>query len=78
MKRQLATGVMSSSIPPVVMGETRPCRVRTLLMKHLNRAKVVIVAASLVRHVDTIVVEVELVSVTDRLLKMAARSSHRE
>ena len=44
------------------VGETRPCRVRTLLMKNLNRAKVVVVAASLVRHVDTMVVEVELVS----------------
>ena len=36
-------------------------------MKHLNRAKVVVVAASLVRHVDTMVAEVELVSVTGRL-----------
>ena len=40
------------------VGETRPCRVRTLLTKHLNRAKVVVVAASLVRHVDSMVVEV--------------------
>ena len=49
------------------LGETRPCRVRTLLTKHLNRAKVVVVPASLVRHVYTMVVEVELVSVTGRL-----------
>ena len=49
------------------VGETCPCRVRTLLTKHFNRARVVVVAASLVRHVDTMVVEVELVSVTGRL-----------
>ena len=46
------------------VGETRPCRVRTFLTKHINRAKVVVVAASLVRRVDTIMAEVELVSVT--------------
>ena len=49
------------------MGETRPGRVKTLLTKHLNRAKVVVVATSLVSHVDSTVVDVELVSVTGRL-----------
>ena len=38
-----------------------------ILTKHLNRAKVVIVAATLVHHVETIVAEVELVSVTGQL-----------
>jgi len=49
------------------MGETRPYRVRTLLMKYLNQVKMVVVAATLIHRVETMVVEVELVSVTGQL-----------
>ena len=38
-----------------------------LLTKYLNRAKVVVMTAALVHHVEAIVVEVELVSVTDQM-----------
>ena len=64
-KKQLVTGDDLINSPRV--GETRPCRVRTLLTKHLNWAKVVVVGASLVRHIDTMVVDVKLVSVRGRL-----------
>ena len=47
-------------------------------MKHFNRAKVVVVAAAWVHHVETMVAEKELASMTDRLWKIAARSRHRE
>jgi len=49
------------------MGETRPCRVKDPLMKYFNRAKLVIVTATLLYHVVTKVVEVELAFVSDRL-----------
>jgi len=58
------------------VGETRPCRGR-VLTKCLSQAKVVVVAASWVHHVETMVAE-ELVSMTDRLWKIAARSKYRE
>ena len=52
------------------MGETRLCQVRAPLTRHLNRAKVVVVAAILVHHVETMVVAVELVAVMGWLCKM--------
>jgi len=47
------------------VGETRPYRVRVPLTKHLNRAKVVIVKAALVHHVET-KMEIELASMTNK------------
>ena len=56
------------------VGETRLCRMRVPLTKPLNWAKVVVVAATLVHYIDTMVmveaamgVGVELASVTDQL-----------
>ena len=47
--------------------KTRPCRVRTPLIKHLSQTKVVVMAATLIHRVETMVVELELVSVTGQL-----------
>ena len=55
---------MSHHFPQV--GESRPCRVRTPLMKHLNQAMMVAVTVTLMHHIETKVVVVELVSVSDR------------
>ena len=44
------------------MGETRPYRVKASLTKHPNWAKVVVVT-----EIETMVVELQLASVTDRL-----------
>ena len=46
IRKQLAVGDVLIISPRV--GETRPCRVRASLMKHLNRAMVVAVVATLV------------------------------
>ena len=48
----------------LLVEETRPYWVRALLTEHLNRAKVVVMAAILVHHVETMVVEMDLASVT--------------
>jgi len=68
--------VMSSLFPRV--GETRLCRVRAPLMRPLNLAAVVIVAAALVHHIETKVMEVELVPVTNRLQSMVPRTTYKQ
>ena len=50
--------------------ETRPCQVRASLTKHLNQVMVLIEESTLVRHIETKVVEVELTSVTNKLQSM--------
>jgi len=45
-------------------------------MKHLNRAMMVTVTATLVHNIETKVVEVELASVTDRLQSMVTRERY--
>ena len=62
-KKIISTSVMSPSFPS---GWGRPFRVRTPLMKHLKRAMVVAVAATLMHRIEAKVVEVELVSMLDR------------
>jgi len=45
-------------------------------MKYLNQTKVMVVAAILIHRIETMVVEVEPVSVTGQLGKLTARSRH--
>ena len=49
-KKISSTGVMSHHFPQV--GESRPCRVRTPLMKHLNRTMVGAVTVTLMHHIE--------------------------
>ena len=72
MQKQLATGDVLINSPEV--RETRPYGVRSPLTTHLNRAKVVVVAATLVHHIEAKTVEVELASVTNRWPSMGART----
>ena len=73
-KKQLATGDVLVNSPG--MGETRPCRVRAPLTTHLNRDKAVVVATTLVHHIEIKVVEVKLASMTNRWSSMRARARY--
>ena len=50
------------------MGETHPCRV--------NRAKVMVVTATLVHHIEAKVVEMKLASETNKWPSMGARARY--